>query len=327
PLQIVTECVVKRMHQQDGKVTALDTTRGMVNVGNAKVILAMGTMPPATLLLNSFPQIKKAGDRFTAHFITSVVARVPRVDFAFGDKLNELELAAIYMAGKNKQSGMQYHVQLSVLSDKKPMKNAQLAARYMPDVVATASMAQLKSSEDYVVFVCAVLGEMDFRNQDNHLRRNGEADPTTNVTLQALANATDRATWDTMDEGTFQMLERVLSPKGKSHVEYWHGDPDVGTWKEEQPPVAQRRVPGLVHEGSTLWIGDGNEGAVGLDYRPHGVDNVYVTGGSLWPASGSWNPTMTMVALTQDLADKFLNADKDQKSQKKVQKAKSLEEV
>ena len=305
PLRIVTECTVNRILQQDGVATALETSRGVVNLGTAKLVLAMGTLPPTTLLLNSFPQVKHAGSRFTAHFITSVVARIPRKDYPFADKLAEMELAAIYMAGTNARSGMQYHVQLSVLSDKEPARNAQRAARYMPDVVATASPAQLASSRDYLVFVCAVLGELDFRNRDNWLRPNGEEDPTTNVLLQVLANQTDRATWDTMDEGTFQMLELALSPQGAARVEYWHGTPNQGTWVKERPTPEERRVPGLVHEGSTLWMGDGEEAVVGLDYRPRGVDNVYVTGGGLWPAGGSWNPTMTMVALAQHLADKL----------------------
>ncbi|MEO8239760.1 MAG: GMC oxidoreductase [Flavobacterium sp.] len=303
PLKMAANCIVDRIHQQNGVATALETSRGVINVGDAKVILAMGTLPPTTLILNSFPQVKKAGERFTAHFITSVVARIPRKDYDFANRLSELELAAIYMAGVNQNSGMQYHVQLSVLSDKDPIKNAQKAARYMPDVVATASMAQLTSSEDYLVFVCAVLGEMDFRNPDNFLRLNGQSDATTNVTLQALASETDLETWDTMDQDTFQMLEEALSPKGSTAVEYWHGDANEGVWMSEHPPVNQRRVGGLVHEGSSLWIGKDDEGVVGLDYRPNGVENVYVTGGALWPASGSWNPTMTMVALAQDLAD------------------------
>jgi len=248
--------------------------------------------------------MQRAGDRFTAHFITSVVARVPRKDFDFGERIGELELAAIYLAGKNKNNDMQYHVQLSVLSDRDPAKNADKAARCMPDVVATASMAQLLSSEEYLVFVCAVLGEVDFRNPKNHFRRNGELDPTTNVTLQVLANENDQMTWDTMDAGTFQMMERVFAPKG--NVEYWHGDPNTGTWSSKQPTIEERRVGGLVHEGSTLWIGAGHDGVVGLDYRPNGSENVFVTGGALWPASGSWNPTMTMVALAQDLADQQL---------------------
>ncbi|MBC5839041.1 GMC oxidoreductase [Flavobacterium muglaense] len=306
PLKMVANCIVSKIYQQEGVATALETSRGVVNIGNAKLILAMGTLPPATLLMNSFPQVKRAGERFTAHFITSIVARIPRKDFDFASKLNELELAAIYMAGVNPDSGMQYHVQLSVLSDKDPLKNSQKAARYMPDVVATASMAQLTSSDDYLVFVCAVLGEMDFRNPENYLRLNGQSDPTTNVNLQALASEKDLQTWETMDNATFQMLENALSPKGSNRVEYWHGDPNEGAWHKEQPSKLKRRVGGLVHEGSSLWIGKGNEGVVGLDYRPNGVENVYVTGGALWPASGSWNPTMTMVALAQDLADNLL---------------------
>ncbi len=308
PLKIAADCIVTRILEQDGVATALDTSRGVVNIGNAKLILAMGTIPPTTLLLNSFPKLQKAGSRFTAHFITSVVARIPRKYYGFGAKLQELELAAIYMAGVNAQSGMQYHVQLSVLSDKNPVKNAQKAARNMPDVVATASMAQLQGSEDYLVFVCAVLGEMDFRNTANYVQLNGQKDATTNINLQAIASPTDLQTWDTMDEATFQLLEHGLMPP-KGHVEYWHGSPSQGSWSKKRPEITERRVGGLVHEGSTLWIGKDDDGVVGLDYRPKGVANVYVTGGALWPASGSWNPTMTMVALAQDLADNFLKED------------------
>lgn len=305
PLRVVTDCVVERIRQQDGTATALETTRGVVNIGEAKLVLSMGALPPATLLLNSFPQVEKAGSRFTAHFVSSIVARIPRADFAFADELAEMELAAIYMAGENPRSSMQYHVQLSVLSDMHPQLNAPRAARYMPDVVATASMAQLQSSRDYLVFVCAVLGELDYQNPENWLKRDGEADPTTNVMLQVLANDTDRETWDTMDAGTFQMLELAMSPKGPQRVQYWHGAPDAGDWQSTRPPADQIRVPALVHEGSTLWIGADSSAVVATDYRPYGTNNVYVTGAGLWPTSGSWNPTLTMVALAQNLADRL----------------------
>jgi choline dehydrogenase-like flavoprotein len=172
--------------------------------------------------------------------------------------------------------------------------------------VATASQAQLLSSEDHLVFVCAVLGEIDERNPDNGLWLNGGDDPTCNITQRVLANSTDEATWDTMDTATFQMLEDVLSCEGASRVEYWHGDPDTGSWNSERPSVEERRVPGLVHEGSVLPIGASADSPVGLDYRLHGIRNVFVTGGGLWPTGGSWNPTMTMTALAQDLADQLL---------------------
>jgi choline dehydrogenase-like flavoprotein len=72
-----------------------------------------------------------------------------------------------------------------------------------------------------------------------------------------------------------------------------------------KPILGSRRVPGLVHEGSCLWMDNDPTSPVDLDYRPRGVTNVYVTGGGLWPTSGSWNPTLTMVALAQDLADRL----------------------
>jgi choline dehydrogenase-like flavoprotein len=306
PLRIVTDCTVSRVLQQQGRATALETTRGVVNVGDAKLILAMGTLPPTTLVLNSFPEVKKAGERFTAHFITAVVARVRREDYDFASEIGELELAAIYMAGLDRGTRGQYHIQLTALSDRDPAKNAETAARHMPDVVATASPEQLHTSEDYVVFVCAVLGELDYRNRDNWFRRMDGADPTTNVLLQVLENDNDLSVWDTMDAGTFDALENVLSPRGKAGVEYWHNHPDgSGSWMAVRPSTEQIRVPALVHEGSTLYIGREREAPVGLDYRLQGVENVFVTGASLWPTGASWNPTMTMVGLAQHLADQL----------------------
>jgi choline dehydrogenase-like flavoprotein len=304
PLRVVTECVVERILQQDGAATGLETSRGTVALADARLVLAMGTVPPATLLMNSFPSLTGPGSRLTAHFITSIVARVPRADYPFAGALAPMELAAIYMAGAAPDSGKQYHVQLSVLSDPDPAANAERAARYMPDVVATASPEQLAGSQEHLVFVCAVLGELDHANDQNWIRRNSGDDPTTNITLQIAENPTDEDTWDVMDAGTLEMLA-ALSPQGPGRIEYWRGTPTHGGWDSEPPPPVERRVPALVHEGSTLWLDSdaGPDGVVGTDYRPHGVENVFVTGGGLWPAAGSWNPTLTMVALAQDLAD------------------------
>jgi hypothetical protein len=51
-----------------------------------------------------------------------------------------------------------------------------------------------------------------------------------------------------------------------------------------------------------IFIGDA---VVNEDYRLKRVENVYVTGGSLWPKGGSWNPTLMMVGMAQHLADSF----------------------
>ncbi|MCB4799214.1 GMC oxidoreductase [Neotamlana laminarinivorans] len=299
-LKIATNCTVSKILQQDMKATALETTRGIVNIGNAKLILAMGTLPPTTLIANSFPEIKNIGKRFTSHFVTAIVARIPKKDFKFSSKLSELELGAFYVAGVNpelKNKG-QFHIQLTALSDKNPEENAPVALRNMPDVVATATLEQLTSSKNHIVFVCACLGEIDYNNPNNSFLKHNSNDLTTNSFLNVEANKNDNKVWDSMDKGTFETLEKIISPKGKTGVEYW--DYNKNKWKKSRQLL---RIPGLVHEASTMWIGNDPESPVNLDYRPKGVKNVYITGASLWPTGASWNPTMPMVAFAQHLAD------------------------
>ena len=307
-IDVVSDCIVERIYQQDGRATALQTSRGVLPIGHAKLVLAMGTLPPTTLIRNSFPQAVNPGKRFSAHFISSIVARVPKEDYEASRLFGELEIGACYIAGVDDGNfKRQFHIQLSVLADENPIKNAGTALRYMPDVVATASREQLMTSKDHIVFVCAVLGELDFRNDENWFKNNRQDDDlTTNSLLQVLDNEEDRKTWSAMDIATFEIIETALSPNGPNAVQYWHGEPDKGTWESPRPVQSQIRVDGLVHESSTLHIGAEETAPVDLDYKVRNTENVYVTGGALWPQGGSWNPTMTMVALAQDLADKLV---------------------
>ncbi|MCG7497467.1 GMC oxidoreductase [Vibrio sp. Of7-15] len=314
-LDIVSACTVEEIHQQElngeKKATALQTSRGVLPLGNAELVLAMGTLPPTTLVRNSFPSIPNLGSRFSAHFISSIVARVPKSELDPDGKFGQLELGANYVAGvANDSFDQQFHIQLSSLWDSNPEKNAELALRYMPDVVATASMEQLQSSPDHVVFVCAVLGELDYKNDNNWFKKNSaDDDVTTNSLLQITTNELDLDTWETMDQSTFDILETVLSPSGSGAVEYWHprmeNGQDHGEWFRSRPDAKDIRVDAPVHESSTLHIGEEDSAPVDLDYKLKGTNNVYITGGALWPQGGSWNPTLTMVALAQDLADKL----------------------
>ena len=61
-----------------------------------------------------------------------------------------------------------------------------------------------------------------------------------------------------------------------------------GSWQGTMPERSLLREPSAVHEASCLWMGDKRtESVVGPDFRPWGVQNVYVTGASLFPSSGS----------------------------------------
>lgn len=316
-MTIVNNCIVEQIYQQNNHATALKTSRGVVNIGDAKLILAMGTIPPATLIANSFDSVPNVGQSFAAHFISAIVGRISLEDLYRCNlkPLRDIELGAVYAAGINKDYGKQFHVQLSAFHDTDPATTGKFAFQYAPDVVAAPSRQQLETSKGYVVFVLACLGELDVDNKENAVTKDEAGrDETTNSLLNLTTNSIDEDLWEVMDESSFALLETIISPKddhGEHKVEYWHGTPDIGQWFSSRPPKSQIRVPGTVHESSTLIIGDKSNGntSVGLDYRPHGVENVYVTGGGLWPRSGSWNPTLTMVALAQHLADNLSKSD------------------
>jgi choline dehydrogenase-like flavoprotein len=306
-LTIATRCAVERLlNDGNGQVTALATSRGELPVGDANVIIATGAVPPASLLLNSFPgqeAAQQAGEKLTAHFLTHVAARIPRS--AFGALPDHLQIAAMYLAGLN-PSDRQYHVQITAIAAPDPENDAVDAGRECPDYAAAATPEQLADSADHVVFVCATLGELAEDNPENWVRLNAETDPTTNITLQVVPNSEDMELWDLMDEATLQTIGLMAGPQPGA-LEYWHDDPTgppgAGSWSATPPSPAERRIPGLVHEAGPVWMGEPGESVTGPDFRPHGIENVYLTGAGLFPTSGSWNPTLTMCGLAQHLAD------------------------
>ena len=319
PLKIYIECTVEKILHDGKKATALKTNKGDLTLGNAKLILAMGTLPPTTLMLNSFPKVDfpllaNMGERFTSHFISLIIARVPLKKFPNAKNFGDLEIAAIYVAGVDKKSSLQFHIQLSAVASDKPLSNISDTIRHLPDVVAAPSYEQLATSTKHIVFVCGCVGQLDHNNPDNWFRLNEYDDVTCNATLQVLADDKDNELWDIMDDTTFRVLEEEIIA-GRDKLEYWHpytdlnpnpnpsDDSSSGSWEYSRPTPEMIRVPGLVHEASTMWIGDDEKAPVGLDYRPKGVENIYITGGSLWPTGASWNPTPTMVSLATHLAD------------------------
>jgi choline dehydrogenase-like flavoprotein len=60
---------------------------------------------------------------------------------------------------------------------------------------------------------------------------------------------------------------------------------------------------GRHHMGTTRMHADPTRGVVDGDCRVHGVANLYVAGSSVFPTSGTANPTLTIVALALRLAD------------------------
>ena len=153
--------------------------------------------------------------------------------------------------------------------------------------------------------VCSALGEFNEKNKNNYVKLNKGTDPTCNVTLQYTLTEEDRTAWDVMDQGTYDTIKEMAGgDEHKGDIEWWNEE--THKWSKDKPPVDTIRIPGVVHESSTCFMGPKEDGgSVDTDYRPHGIKNVYVTGSALFPTAGSWNPTMTMCGYAQDLAHKL----------------------
>ncbi|KAH7887270.1 hypothetical protein F5I97DRAFT_1925721 [Phlebopus sp. FC_14] len=313
PLTIATNVVVHKFDVDPEDVNkrayVLHTSCGSLDLpnGDSNIILALGTVPNTTLLLNSIPDDMKgrAGSRITGHFVSHITARFP---VPSGTQLSDhLEIGANYIAGKDATTNLQYHIQVSAFHSPNPATDAGDALRFCPDYAAAPSPEQLEGSENYIVLVCATLGELEENNPNSLITPLDDPDLTTNIRLQILPSDNDLKLQTLMDQATYDAV-KVMA--GSQPIQYWNSALAKPGWQTAQPPASAIHPPGIVHEASTLHMSDDLSGdakaAVGPDYKPKGCGNVYVTGGALFPSAGSWNPTLTMCGYAQDLAAKLV---------------------
>jgi choline dehydrogenase-like flavoprotein len=69
-----------------------------------------------------------------------------------------------------------------------------------------------------------------------------------------------------------------------------------------RPPGSYKGSVGEHHLGTTRMHSDPKQGVVDGNARVHGLDNLFVAGGSVFTTAGFANPTLTIVALAARLA-------------------------
>jgi choline dehydrogenase-like flavoprotein len=79
-------------------------------------------------------------------------------------------------------------------------------------------------------------------------------------------------------------------------------------WLAEKDGWPETLYGGPHHTGTTRMADDPHAGVVDRDSRMHGIDNLYVTGPSVFPTGGYANPGLTTVAMALRLADHLRNA-------------------
>jgi choline dehydrogenase-like flavoprotein len=74
---------------------------------------------------------------------------------------------------------------------------------------------------------------------------------------------------------------------------------------ECDPLVSNHAIGGYHHMGTTRMASTESHGVVDENCRVHGVENLYISGSSVFPTGGWANPTLTIIALAIRLADRL----------------------
>lgn len=103
------------------------------------------------------------------------------------------------------------------------------------------------------------------------------------------------------EKNTIRVANRVIGKElgrlgiGRLQMRDWLRD-DSNTWPDSLHG-------GHHHMGTTRMSSSPRHGVVDADCKVHGIENLHVAGSSLFPTSGTANPTLTIVALALRLSD------------------------
>ena len=96
----------------------------------------------------------------------------------------------------------------------------------------------------------------------------------------------------------YELLGREMGRAGLGRVQVmdWLLQGDDDTWPDHLSG-------GWHHMGTTRMHEDPKQGVVDANCRVHGIANLYIAGGAVYPTGGAVNPTLTVVAMALRLSD------------------------
>jgi choline dehydrogenase-like flavoprotein len=132
-------------------------------------------------------------------------------------------------------------------------------------------------------------------NRDSTIRLTGDRD---SLGVPRLRVDWRMAPVDTESlERAYGLLDETLRAEGVGRVDYEPGDPTER--------ARQAGAYGGHHLGGARMTRDAKDGVVDPDLTVHGVHNLSMVGGAVFPTSSQANPTLTILALSLRLADRL----------------------
>jgi len=289
---VVTEGEVQQIAHDGVAAVALRTAQGELPLRGATLILANGTVESTRLVLMSIPAELRplAGRNLNGHVGSWFTCRMPRSMFA--GLSDRYQTSAIYLDGGTAER--QFHIQIVASATTDAARDLDEVYQFIPEVSGPDVLAQLNEDE-HVVLLVRGLGEVSTTSPVASPRSvTIGRDGTTEVDIRL--DPADLRMWTALDAELDFLVDALFEG---TKVEYWSSA--AQRWLPERP--ADRRQAFMMHEAGTLWMGRSREDSVtDLTGRLHGFDNIYVATAAAFPTEGSWNPTLTMVAMAQRLA-------------------------
>jgi hypothetical protein len=298
-LAVVAGCEILGFRVEASEAVAVRTAEGDLPLDGARLLLANGTVESTRLVLDSVPAAQRplAGRNLNGHIGSWFAARVPRS--AFSELPAGHTLGAFYLDGGTAER--QFHLQVIASATTDAARDHAQIYRSVPELSGADIMAQL-ADDEHVVFLVRGLGEISSDSAAGSpvaVRLGADRVPEVEIRL----NPADRRMWDALDAAQDELMARLFDGE---QVEYW--SPAAQQWTGDRP--AGRRQPFMMHEAGPLWMGESPADSVtDLHGRPHGLTNVHVASAAAFPTEGSWNPTLTMVAMALRLGAHLAGAD------------------
>jgi choline dehydrogenase-like flavoprotein len=97
---------------------------------------------------------------------------------------------------------------------------------------------------------------------------------------------------------------RLVETVGSEFERLNLGKLELSDWMRPEVEDWQSWVKeGNHHSGATRMADDPRKGVVDRNCRVHGIENLYISSSSVFPTTGTANPTFTIIALAIRLAD------------------------